>query len=183
MTTEAATTERKRPGRKTNAERAAIQASMSDGTAELTATATPVEPAVPDVEYADPLEAIQAAIDAIPEDAVATWAIEILCQATLATQYRPVFRAAAEYPDGEARVYRLLQVMTRNCHRRHHNQLRMAAAQSVASARSSGRGVTVCEILPANMLANKVADAAKNGCRLQELSTFAGPSSPEPLQC
>lgn len=182
MTTEteaAADAVRKRPGRKTNAERAAMQANATSESTELTTTATEAAMAVPDESQAlTPLEVIQGAIDQIPESQMASWAIDILCKATLATQYRPVFRAAAEQK-GEAGVYRLLQVMTMSCDKKHHNQLCMAASQSVSSARTTGKAILSGELaakaLPATEMANKVAYAAKSGCRLQDLATVAGP--------
>lgn len=182
MTTEAA--ERNRPGRKTNAERAARDATITaEGTA-LTATATDATLTTPDEAQAcvTPLEAIQAAMDAVPESQMATWAIEILCKATPATQFRPLFRAAAEQK-GEAGVYRLLQVMTKNCHHTHHNQLRMAAAQSAASSRTNGRGIAVSQVLTATELVAKVSYAAKSGCRLQDLHAVAGPLPVERAEC
>ncbi|MES2790853.1 MAG: hypothetical protein V4719_14670 [Planctomycetota bacterium] len=143
--------------------------------ADLTVATVAVAP----VAAATPLAQIQAAIDAIPESEMATWAIEILCQSTVATQFRPLFRAAAEHPDGEARVYRLLQVMIKNGNKLHHNQLRMAATQSVAAARSNGRGIlagTKSEhLLSAAELSYQVAHAAKNNCRLQDLDQAAPP--------
>lgn len=182
MTTEAA--ERNRPGRKTNAERAARDATITaEGTA-LTATATDATLTTPDEAQGTltPLEAIQAAMDAVPESQMATWAIEILCKATPATQFRPLFRAAAEQK-GEAGVYRLLQVMTKNCHHTHHNQLRMAAAQSAAASRTNGRGVVVTEMINVNELVGTVSHAAKSGCRLQDLHAVAGPLPVERAEC
>lgn len=177
MTTTIETTERRRPGRRTNEELAA-RAAMQDGTSGETTGTESVPPIAPQ-EAPDPFEQIQAAIDAVPESEMGDWTIKILCQSIVATQYRQMFRAAAEHSDGEARVYCLLRLMTRNCLTKHHNSLCMAAANGVASARINGHGIDMgehsCRLLTAMDLANKVSRAAKTNCRLQDLDKAVGP--------
>lgn len=112
----------------------------------------------------DPYAIISSMMSQPPETDMATWAIEILCNASLAVRYRQIFRAAAEQV-GEMGVYRLLRVMILNTHHLKHNQLWMAACPSIASARIAGKGISLPTGVPlasADIMCRMVLDQAKS---------------------
>lgn len=125
-------------------------------------------------EPANPLEMIQNAMDSLSMDQMTKVAIESLCKATHATQYRPLFREVAQQV-GEVGVYLMLQVMVKNTQRPRHNQLCMAAGQAIAAARVAGKGILAAtdQVLSSSIMANKVATAARQGCKLNDPSVGA----------
>lgn len=165
----------RRDGQKANQPQAMTPNTSTTTLPPVVTQATAAIDAIP----AAPLDVIQAAIDAVPESGMAIWAVDFLCQATHATQYRTIFRAAAEH-HGEAGIYRLLQVMTRNTKQIRHNQLCVAAASGITAARTRGKGILpvddLTQGLSAIVMANKVVAAARAGCTLQQVqSVFQQP--------
>ena len=104
----------------------------------------------------DPMAYIYSQID--DENNVIGWAIDILCNASMAIRYRQIFRAAAENL-GEVGVYRLLSVMVQNTHSTKHNQLFMAACPAVSSARIAGKSLAIPEDAPPLPLPNVICHA------------------------
>lgn len=122
----------------------------------------------------NPEEYLQIELNGLDFDRMSRILIESLCKATHATQYRPLFREVAQH-EGELGVYHALQVMIRSTDRVRHNQICMAATQAIASARTGGKGLFTdsVNIQPAISMANKVAQAARRGCGIQDVSHVA----------
>lgn len=76
----------------------------------------------------------------VSEESPIDWAIDILCNASMAIRYRQIFRAAAEQL-GEIGVYRLLSLMVQNTHDTKHNQLFISAIPAISSARLKNTAV------------------------------------------
>lgn len=108
------------------------------------------------VNLSDPVSYVVSCSEAVCEQEMASWAIDILVDSILAIKYRQVFRAAAQQK-GEAAVYSLLRVMLKNVTKTKWNQLWMAAHPAVSAARCAGKGIP----LPEGM---QPADAA-SACR------------------